>query len=210
MNGKILKSQLIFGIFAFLILLGSFFFFSGLKTTEKSGEDKASQKAQNYSKELFVGAILQTNFGEIEIEFATGTASFAVSNFVKLAREVFYDGTLFHRVTKEFIQGGDPLTKGADRSVYGTGGPGYKFKDEINPNDRMVRGTVAMANFGPDTNGSQFFIIVIKEASWLEGKHTIFAKVKRGMDVVDKISSLKTSKNDLPMEQVVLERVVLK
>lgn len=196
------KTKLIFVIVAFLILAG-LFVFSGFGRSKGSDNDTA-RKAETFS-----GALVVTNFGEIEMQFATGTAPKTVSNFIKLADKSFYDGTLFHRVTKDFIQGGDPLTKEADKSLYGTGGPGYKFKDEVFADDRIVRGVVAMANSGPDTNGSQFFIVTVKEAPWLNGKHTIFAKVIRGMDVVDKISSPETSKNNLPIKQVVLEGVVL-
>lgn len=197
------KTKLIFAIAAFLILAG-LFVFSGF------GRSKGSDNDTERKAETFSGALLITNFGEIEIQFATGTAPKAVSNFIKLSEKSFYDGTLFHRVTKDFIQGGDPLTKEADQSVYGTGGPGYKFKDEVSADDKIVRGVVAMANSGPDTNGSQFFIVTVKEASWLNGKHTIFAIVTRGMDVVDKISLLETSKNNLPIKPVVLKKVVLK
>lgn len=197
------KTKLILAILAFLILAG-LFVFSGF------GRSKGSDGNTAWKAETFSGAVLMTNFGEIEMRFAAGTAPKAVNNFIKLSEKSFYDGTLFHRVTKDFIQGGDPLTKESDQSVYGTGGPGYKFKDEVSAEDKIVRGIVAMANSGPDTNGSQFFIVTIKEASWLNGKHTIFAKVTRGMDVVDKISLLQTSKNNLPIKSVVLERVVLR
>lgn len=197
------KTKLIFSIAAFLILAG-LFVFSGF------GRSKGSDSNTARKAETFSGALLITNFGEIEMQFATSTASITVNNFIKLSDESFYDGTLFHRVTKDFIQGGDPLTKGSDQSVYGTGGPGYKFKDEVSTEDKIVRGVVAMANSGPNTNGSQFFIVTIKEAPWLNGKHTIFARVVRGMDVVDKISLLQTSKNNLPIKPVVLEKVILK
>lgn len=197
------KTKLIFVTVSFLILAG-LFVFSGLGRS-KGSDNNTARKAETFS-----GAVLITNFGEIELRFATGTAPKTVNNFIKLSEKSFYDGTLFHRVTKDFIQGGDPLTKEGDQSVYGTGGPGYKFRDEVSAEDKILRGVVAMANSGPDTNGSQFFIVTIKEASWLNGKHTIFAKVIRGMDVVDKISSLQTSKNNLPIKPVVLEKVILK
>lgn len=197
------KTKLIFSIAAFLILAG-LFVFSGFGKS-KGPDGNTARKAETFS-----GAVLITNFGEIEMRFATGTAPKAVSNFIKLSKKSFYDGTLFHRVTKDFIQGGDPLTKGSDQSAYGTGGPNYKFKDEVSAEDKIVRGVVAMANSGPDTNGSQFFIVTVKEASWLNGKHTIFAKVIRGMDVIDEISSLQTSKNNLPIKPVILEKVILK
>lgn len=197
------KTKLIFAILAFLILAG-LVVFSGF------GRSKGSDGNTMRKDVTFSGAALVTNLGEIEIQFATGTAPKTVNNFIKLSEKSFYEGTLFHRVTKDFIQGGDPLTKGADQSVYGTGGPGYKFKDEVSANDKIVRGVVAMANSGPNTNGSQFFIVTVKEAPWLDGKHTIFARVTRGMDVVDKISHLQTGKNNLPIKPVVLEKVILK
>lgn len=197
------QTKPIFVIVAFLILAG-LFVFSGF------GRSKGSDSNTARKGETFSGAVLITNFGEIEMRFATGTAPKTVSNFIKLSKKSFYDGTLFHRVTKDFIQGGDPLTKEGDQSVYGTGGPGYKFKDEVSAEDKIVRGVVAMANSGPNTNGSQFFIVTIKEASWLNGKHTIFARVTRGMNIADKISLLQTSKNNLPIKPVVLEKVILK
>jgi cyclophilin family peptidyl-prolyl cis-trans isomerase len=191
-----------------LVILGLFFWFNLGKLNERAIGIPYHEN-DPYETGLS-GALLITNFGEIEIQFATGTAPLAVRNFIKLADKSFYDGTLFHRVTKDFIQGGDPLTKSDDSAIYGTGGPGYKFKDEVSPDDKIARGIVAMANSGPDTNGSQFFIVTIKEAPWLNGKHTIFARVSRGMNVVDKISLLQTSKNNLPLKPVVLEKVVLK
>ena len=107
------------------------------------------------------------------------------------------------------IQGGDPYTKGEDTSVYGTGGPGYKFADE--PNDLpMVRGMLAMANSGPDTNGSQFFIITAVETPCLVGKHTVFGKVISGMEVVDKIENSKINQNSLPLTPIVVSKVVIK
>lgn len=200
MNSK--KTKLIFTIIALLVFVGLFI----LSISGGSNNYNNSVISNiNYSE-----ALLLTNFGEIEIQFATGTAPITVDNFIKLSEKSFYDETLFHRVTKDFIQGGDPLTKEDDQSVYGTGGPGYKFKDEVSADDKILRGVVAMANSGPDTNGSQFFIVTVKEAPWLDGKHTIFARVTRGMDVVDKISRLQTSKNNLPIKKVILEKVVLK
>jgi cyclophilin family peptidyl-prolyl cis-trans isomerase len=158
-------------------------------------------------------AILVTNKGEIEIELLKEKAPLTVENFVKLAKKNFFDGIKFHRVIKNFmIQTGDPLSRGDDQSQYGTGGPGYIFKDEIN-DVAMVRGMVAMANRGPDTNGSQFFIVTAAEAPWLNGKHTVFGRVVRGMEVVDEIQNVPTSKapfKDIPLEPVVIQTVVLK
>jgi cyclophilin family peptidyl-prolyl cis-trans isomerase len=154
--------------------------------------------------------ILETNLGNIEIALLVDKAPKTAENFLKLSRAGFYDNTKFHRVIKGFmIQGGDPYSKGEDTSVYGTGGPGYKFADE--PNDApMVRGALAMANSGPNTNGSQFFIITAPSTPWLVGKHTVFGQVIAGMEVVDKIENSKTDGRDLPVTAVVVNKVTVK
>jgi peptidyl-prolyl cis-trans isomerase B (cyclophilin B) len=156
-------------------------------------------------------AILKTNFGDIEITFLPEKAPKTVENFINLAESNFFDGTQFHRIIADFmIQGGDPLTKNsANKDRFGTGGPDYTFEDEIN-DEKLTRGAVAMANHGPDTNGSQFFIVVKDETPWLDGKHTVFARVTRGMEIVQKISELKTGVNDLPFETVHLEDVFIR
>jgi len=145
-------------------------------------------------------ATLRTNHGDIEITFFDEDAPKTVGNFVKLANEGFYDGVIFHRVIKDFmIQGGDPTGTG-------TGGPGYTFEDEFNDN-KVVRGALAMANAGPNTNGSQFFIVTTDEAPWLDGKHTVFGEVTSGMDVVDKIEGLDTDARDKPRDEARIESV---
>ena len=145
-------------------------------------------------------ATLRTNHGDIEITFFDEDAPKTVGNFVKLANEGFYDGVIFHRVIKDFmIQGGDPTGTG-------TGGPGYTFEDEFNAN-KVVRGALAMANAGPNTNGSQFFIVTTDEAPWLDGKHTVFGEVTSGMDVVDKIEGLDTDARDKPRDEARIESV---
>ena len=142
---------------------------------------------------------LHTNRGAIAVELFDEDAPKTVDNFVKLARDGFYDGVIFHRVIPDFmIQGGDPTGTG-------TGGPGYTFEDEINPH-KVERGALAMANAGPDTNGSQFFIVTTQAAPWLDGKHTVFGRVTEGMDVVDAISEVETDANDKPREPVTIER----
>jgi cyclophilin family peptidyl-prolyl cis-trans isomerase len=147
-------------------------------------------------------AVLHTNHGAIELELHAADAPKTVGNFTKLARDGFYDGLVFHRVIPDFmIQGGDPRGDG-------TGGPGYTFEDEPNEH-RVVRGALAMANAGPDTNGSQFFIVTADECPWLDGKHTVFGRVTSGMDVVDTISSLPRDARDRPREDATLERVEL-
>jgi peptidyl-prolyl cis-trans isomerase B (cyclophilin B) len=147
-------------------------------------------------------ATLHTNQGEIAIELFDDDAPKTVENFTKLAREGFYDGVIFHRVIPDFmIQGGDPTGTGS-------GGPGYDFEDEINPN-KVERGALAMANRGPDTNGSQFFVVTADACPWLDGKHTVFGRVTSGMDVVDRISELPRDAQDRPRDDVTIERVEL-
>jgi peptidyl-prolyl cis-trans isomerase B (cyclophilin B) len=147
-------------------------------------------------------ATLHTNHGAIEVELHDGDAPKTVDNFRKLAGDGFYDGVIFHRVIKDFmIQGGDPTGTG-------TGGPGYTFEDEINEN-KIVRGALAMANAGPGTNGSQFFIVTTDAAPWLDGKHTVFGKVVGGMDAVDSIEGTATGAGDKPVDDAVIERVEL-
>jgi peptidyl-prolyl cis-trans isomerase B (cyclophilin B) len=147
-------------------------------------------------------AVLKTNHGAIEIELFDGDAPKTVDNFVSLARKGFYDGVIFHRVIPDFmIQGGDPTGTGS-------GGPGYTFEDEFNDHP-VERGALAMANAGPNTNGSQFFIVTADACPWLDGKHTVFGRVTSGMDVVDAISSLETDARDRPREDVVIESVAL-
>lgn len=152
-------------------------------------------------------AILHTNKGDITIEFSGATPN-TVANFTKLAKEGFYDGTKFHRVIKDFmIQGGDPLTKDdAQMARWGTGGPGYSFADEITPDNRNDVGTISMANAGPNTNGSQFFINVAPN-NFLDTKHTVFGKVTAGMEVVNAIVNVATDANDRPREAMVIKRV---
>jgi cyclophilin family peptidyl-prolyl cis-trans isomerase len=147
-------------------------------------------------------ATLQTNRGAIRVELFPDDAPKTVENFTKLARDGFYDGVIFHRVIPDFmIQGGDPTGTG-------TGGPGYTFEDEANDH-RVVRGALAMANAGPNTNGSQFFIVTADECPWLDGKHTVFGRVAAGMDVVDAISNVQRDARDKPREAVTIERVEL-
>lgn len=165
----------------------------------------AENKIKNESITIIT---LKTNFGDIEIELFDKDAPKTVANFIKLSKEGFYDGTRFHRVIKNFmIQGGDPNSKDDDWSNDGFGGPGYSFEDEINVN-KLVRGVLAMANSGPNTNGSQFFIVTAAETPWLDGKHTVFGKVISGMEIVDKIENLKTFVNDNPQGQATIEKIV--
>ncbi len=147
-------------------------------------------------------ATIHTNHGAIEVELFDEDAPKTVENFRKLASDGFYDGVIFHRVIKDFmIQGGDP-------NGTGTGGPGYTFEDEFNQH-KIVRGALAMANAGPNTNGSQFFIVTTDAAPWLDGKHTVFGQVTGGMDVVDKIEGLPTDGRDRPRDEARMESVTV-
>jgi peptidyl-prolyl cis-trans isomerase B (cyclophilin B) len=147
-------------------------------------------------------ATLHTSAGPITVSFFDDDAPKTVANFRKLAGDGFYDGLSFHRVIKDFmIQGGDP-------EGTGTGGPGYTFEDEINDH-KVVRGALAMANAGPNTNGSQFFIVTTDAAPWLDGKHTVFGEVTEGMEAVDAIEGTETGPGDRPTQQQVIERVEL-
>jgi len=143
---------------------------------------------------------MQTSEGAIGLELFDEDAPKTVANFKKLAGEGFYDGLVFHRVIKDFmIQGGCPQGTG-------TGGPGYEFEDEINQH-KVARGALAMANAGPNTNGSQFFLVTTPEAPWLDGKHTVFGRVTDGMDVVDKIEGTPTGHNDRPVDDQRIESI---
>jgi peptidyl-prolyl cis-trans isomerase B (cyclophilin B) len=147
-------------------------------------------------------ANMNTTHGTIELELFDDDAPKTVENFRKLAGDHFYDGIIFHRVIPDFmIQGGCP--KGT-----GTGGPGYTFEDEINQH-KVVRGALAMANAGPNTNGSQFFIVTTDAAPWLDGKHTVFGQVTAGMDAVDAIEALPTGDRDRPLEPPQIESIEL-
>lgn len=157
-----------------------------------------------------VTVTMTTNKGVIQLELDGTRAPFTVGNFVSLAQQGFYTSTTFHRVIPGFmIQGGDPLSKDpAQRARHGTGGPGYTFPDEIN-NARIVRGTIAMANAGPDTNGSQFFIVTAPATPHLDGRHTNFGQVTSGMDVIDAIVAVARDANDNPIEPVVIQGITV-
>lgn len=147
-------------------------------------------------------ATMHTSHGAIVIELFDEDAPKTVENFRRLSSEGYYDGLVFHRVIKDFmVQGGCP-------EGTGTGGPGYEFEDEINDH-KIVRGALAMANRGPNTNGSQFFLVTVDAAPWLDGKHTVFGRIVDGMDAVDAIEGLETDARDRPVEPAGIERVEL-
>lgn len=162
--------------------------------------------------EKITSALITTNKGTIEVTFANDTPE-TVKNFAKLATSGFYNGTRFHRVIRDFmIQGGDPLSKDvANINAWGQGGPGYKFDDELHETDTFPQGTLAMANAGPNTNGSQFFIVTsIAGTPWLIGKHTVFGHVTKGLDVALRINDLQVDGRDRPLQEVIIEKVEIK
>ncbi|MEI6864386.1 MAG: peptidylprolyl isomerase [Candidatus Adlerbacteria bacterium] len=162
------------------------------------------------SPKKIMHATLHTNKGDITLEFFPQNAPNTVANFIKLAQAGFYDGTKFHRVIKGFMdQGGDPLTKDdSKQGLWGTGGPGYKFNDEVSANNSNVAGSIAMANSGPNTQGSQFFINAVDNHS-LDSGYTVFGKVTSGMDVVTAINNVAVDSHDRPLSPVVLKSVTV-
>lgn len=199
-----------------LILIGCILIVLGgvMYTSKKSDKDSIQINQQEVQKNNMQDntqishAVFHTNKGDIKLELFPQKSPNTVANFVKLAGEGFYNGVKFHRVIKGFmIQGGDPLTKddsAMDR--WGTGGPGYKFADEIDATNHNDVGTISMANAGPNTNGSQFFINV-NANNFLDGKHTVFGKVVEGMDVVGAIEQVQTGQNDRPVSPVIIETI---
>ncbi len=169
------------------------------KATEITKEDNIDKSMQ---------ATMHTTKGDITIEFFSDQTPNTVANFVKLAKLGFYNGVKFHRVIKGFmIQGGDPLTKDDSQTAnWGRGGPGYTFEDEITPENRNAKGTISMANSGPDTNGSQFFINVAAN-NFLDTKHTVFGRVTSGMDIVTAIENTPTAPGDRPLEPVTITSI---
>lgn len=158
----------------------------------------------------YASAVIKTNLGDITFELYSEDSPLTVNNFLNLAKKGTYDGTRFHRIIDDFmIQAGDPNSKDVQfKDMWGTGGPGYKFKDEFNARP-LVRGSFAMANSGPNTNGSQFFIVTKDFTPWLDGKHTNFGQVTSGMDTVEKIEAAKTDERDRPLEDILIEGIKL-
>lgn len=204
-KGNILTIFII--LIAGLIALGGIFFI--FSRQQKSGEVPLSQNQALFQNQAAkkTYAVIETNLGDIELELFPEDAPKTVENFVKLAEEDFYDYTKFHRVIKGFmIQGGDPNSRDNNWADDGMGGPGYAFADEINQY-KIVRGVIAMANAGPNTNGSQFFILTAEAAEWLDNKHTVFGKVVGPMDAVEAIENLEKNENDHPLEDAVIRNV---
>lgn len=165
---------------------------------------------KSITNQNYMMAILHTSMGDITIELNDATPN-TVANFVKLAQSGFYDGTKFHRVIEGFMnQGGDPLSKDDGKvQLWGTGGPGYTFADEIKPDNHNDKGTISMANAGPNTNGSQFFLNVAPN-NFLDTKHTVFGKVTAGYDVVEAINQVPTGSGDRPLGPVTIKNITLK
>jgi len=190
-----------------LVSIGAVIYF--MNYANKENENIMNKiNSRNYE---FDSIVLQTNFGDIELKMFVDLAPKTVNNFVKLAETGFYDGTKFHRVIKGFmIQGGDPLSKDDSKKVkWGEGGPGYTFKDEIHSANNNIVGTISMANAGPNTNGSQFFINTA-DNNFLDTKHTVFGKVVNGMDIVREIEATPIDSTDKPLEPVIIEKIILK
>lgn len=169
----------------------------------------ASQGAKKVEEKKSSGAIIETKYGEIKIKFFPEVAPGHVNNFIKLAKEGFYDGTIFHRVIPGFmIQGGDPNTKGANQATYGMGGPGYTIRAEFNEKSHK-KGVLSMARSSdPDSAGSQFFIVV-KDSPFLDRQYTVFGEVVSGMEAADKIVNLPRNRSDLPNERVDMKVKIL-
>jgi cyclophilin family peptidyl-prolyl cis-trans isomerase len=160
--------------------------------------------------EKYSSAVIKTSLGDVTVKFYNEDSPNTVNNFMNLANLGFYNGTVFHRVIKDFmIQGGDPNSKDSDWTTHGIGGPGYKFNDEIN-NNPLVKGSFAMANSGLNTNGSQFFIVTAESTPWLDGKHTNFGYVLDGMDIVEKMQLIQVNQNDHPIEDLKIISIELK
>jgi len=181
-------------------------------TTNPNQTDRTLSGQTDLFKE-YSGAVIKTDQGDITIKFYP-EAPITVNSFMNLAQKGFYNGTKFHRVMKDFmIQGGDPLTKASDASVYGTGGPGYEFKNE-NSGHNLVAGNIAMANAGVNTNGSQFFIVTAASTPSLDGSYTNFGEVTSGMPVVRKIENSPVTQSpsgelSVPVDYVTVQSVQL-
>ena len=189
-------------ILLIILILGVYFLFI------QNGKEKQEENKEEISSSENMTAIIKTNFGEIKLELFNSDAPKTVENFIKLSESNFYDGTKFHRVIKGFmIQAGDPLTKDDSlKDSWGTGGPGYSFADEIHSNNKNIAGTISMANAGPDTNGSQFFINT-EDNNFLNTKHTVFGKVIEGMEIVREIENVATEGPDQPVDNVIIEKI---
>ncbi len=210
---RLKKSFLIYGLVVFVstgLALGTSYFYQNLANPKKEIKSyKKGDKMYSQAPDMQIDqnktyiAKFETSLGNFEAELFTKDAPKTVNNFVLLSRDGFYDSLTFHRIIKDFmIQGGDP-------EGTGMGGPGYKFEDEFNDN-KLVRGVLAMANSGPDTNGSQFFIVTAEKTEWLDGKHTAFGKIISGLEKVMEIESVETDENDKPRLEIKINKLTIK
>ncbi|MBT3412795.1 MAG: peptidylprolyl isomerase [Candidatus Jacksonbacteria bacterium] len=195
-------------IFSFIILTTASMFTGCTKDSDQQAQNDTDQNVAGEHIEQATQPLMaqfETSEGAIVFELFEEKAPVTVANFVKLAESGFYDGVRFHRVIKDFmIQTGDPNSKDDDWSNDGTGGPGYTFEDEFSPDDSLIKGSLAMANAGPNTNGSQFFVVTAASTPWLNGKHTLFGKVVEGMDIVEAIENVSVNAQDHPLEDVTI------
>lgn len=210
-GGKVMQIKILIAMFALLSMLS----FTGCDQQKTTTEEKlmtSNNRVLDKQEDLcatYSGVIIKTNLGDITVKCYCDESPVTVNNFFNLAKKGFYNGTRFHRVIKDFmVQAGDPNSREADFSSHGRGGPGYVFKDEINKH-LLVRGSLAMANAGKDTNGSQFFIVTKDSTPWLDGMHTNFGYVTAGMEVIDKIENVVTDRNDHPINDVTIIGVEL-
>lgn len=178
------------------------------KTAPLTATTTTTKPTTTMEDKVYTSATITTNKGVIEVEFEKNTPV-TVKNFGTLATKDFYNGVRFHRVIKDFmIQAGDPLSKDvANQASWGTGGPGYKFNDELTGKEEYKLGTLAMANAGPNTNGSQFFIVTANPGVPLPPSYTVFGKVTKGIDVALAIQNVKTNTQDRPLEDIIIEKV---
>ncbi len=211
------NTYLALGMIIILTLVITAYFMSSqpeenkIENTVLVSEENSKQTEATPKKEEVFVAVMSTSMGDITIELNSKDAPNTVANFVKLAKSGFYDGTKFHRVIPNFmVQGGDPFTK--DNSLineWGKGGPGYAFADEIHTNNFNKIGTISMANSGPNTNGSQFFLNVV-DNDFLDGKHTVFGTITDGMEVVNTIVQVPTEGADRPIEAIIINSITIK
>lgn len=194
----------------FLVFVAGMIVFAVNKTEKEKIDSDININNLIEFNEKNMKATIQTNKGNIVLELYAEQTPKTAGNFAKLAKEGFYDGTKFHRVIAGFmIQGGDPQSKDDSmKDFWGTGGPGYQFEDEIVSELSNVTGTISMANAGPNTNGSQFFINVA-DNTFLDGKHAVFGRVLEGMDIVFAISQVEKNQRDVPIEPIILEKVIV-
>lgn len=205
-----MSTKQIFASILFLVFVAIMIIFAINKTEKNKIENDVNVNNLIEVNEKNMKATIQTNKGNIVLELYAEQTPNTAGNFAKLAKEGFYNGTKFHRVIEGFmIQGGDPQTKDDSlQMMWGTGGPGYQFADEIVSGLSNVTGTISMANAGPNTNGSQFFINVA-DNTFLDGKHAVFGRVVEGMDIVFAISQVEKNQRDVPIEPIILEKVIV-